>query len=128
MSMDHVTYHVPPGTLDDPDLETFIIGLGFEPIPAKESVPEGWKVAWYERRRYALLGSAVLRPNLHLVETPEHAWALAEGDQLALGHMCVCVDDRHYRALQSSKWCVRNSGSGRIWMEFANLRFEVRPL
>lgn len=127
MSMDHVTYHVPSGTLEDPALETFILGLGFEPIPAKEDVPEGWKVRWYERRRYALLGVAVLKPDLHLVEAPESN-DRRDFDELGLGHMCISVDELHYRALQSSGWCVRNSGSGRIWMEFANLRFEVRPL
>lgn len=127
--IDHITIHIPAGTFADPDLETFISSLGFESIRAAESVPDGWQVRWYMRRRVALLGIDVLKPDLHLVETPveegeARGW---KQDHYGMGHICVNVGRANYNALRASKWCVRDSGSGRIWLEFANLRFEVRP-
>lgn len=126
--MDHVTYHVPPGTLEDPELEKFMGMLGFQPVKAEESVPAGWKVRWFNYQIHTLLGVRMGETTLHLVEaTVDRFTRKKEQDQLVLGHFCVRVGQRAYNAIRLTKYLERDSGSGRIWVEFHNLRVEVRP-
>lgn len=120
--LDHVTYHVPPGTLDRRDLEEFFELLRFEEIEADDIFEHGWKVRWF---RPFSGGTAI-----HLVEgshQPENGVLIQHEDRLALGHFCVHVGKRRLEQLKELKYCERNSGSGRIWLTYANLRVEVRP-
>jgi hypothetical protein len=124
--IDHVTYHVVPGTLERIDLKSFMLALGLEEIEAAESVPEGWRVRWFARPDY-LPGNQTV---LHLVETPRSAQIpnAGNGDKLGLGHFCVTgVGLDRYNGFKATRWLDRDSGSGRIWLRFANLRVEVRP-
>lgn len=114
--INHVTYHVPAGTLDDPNLSKLMSSLGLEEVDALDPFEHGWKVRWW-RAWYRT--SKVM---LHLVETDD-----GEQDMLSLGHFCISGNRERYETLKASRWCTRNSGSGRIWLEFANLRIEVRP-
>lgn len=132
MSFNHVTYHVPTGTLGDRAVEHFFTLLGFHEVIATDAFEHGWKVRWFK-------DSFSDSPLIHLVEGVHNlgdgrkrASHLAEGytdqDLLALGHFCVARPNKVYVGLGKSRYCVRNSGSGRIWLQFANLRVEVRPL
>jgi hypothetical protein len=124
--IDHVTVHVPRGTLDNADLSAFMLAIGLDQIEAAESVPEGWRVRWFASYTHGLLGSVRDKTVLHLVEpAPEDD---AGPDQLSLGHFCVKGIGRpRLEALRRTSWCVRDSGSGRIWLHYANMRVEVRP-
>lgn len=123
--IDHITYHVPPGTLAEPELDVLMNILGFEEFPAAESVPDDWKVRWWKRSGQSLQNFR--EPDLHLVEgkTPDCAY---NHDLLCLGHFCVVVRPSEFSYLKGTRWCFRDSGSGRIWVGFANIRVEVRPL
>lgn len=118
--IDHVTYHVPVGTLADPDLESFMRSIGLREIPADDVFEHGWKVRWFRGYKVDVFGSRSVPPNLHLVEHGDMP------DVLSLGHFCVVIPNVQKELLARTAWCVRNSGSGRIWLEFANLRVEVR--
>lgn len=126
--LNHVTIHVPPGTLADPDLEEFWELLGFREVKPDDIHEHGWNVRWF-RIPWRLWG-AESSPAIHLVEgihfpkpcDPESH----DRDVPALGHICVssCVG---YKTLEQSKFLQRSSGSGRIWVGLANIRVEVRP-
>jgi hypothetical protein len=121
--IDHVTYQVEPGTLDNPDLIKFMNALGLQQTRATEDVPEGWSVKWFQSIYRSLLGTFEERVKIHLVEKGDGPW-----DELVLGHFAISsVGSARYAALRATPWCVRDSGSGRIWLEFVNLRVEVRP-
>jgi hypothetical protein len=132
--INHVTIHVPAGTLDDPDLARFMMALGFHEVQPDDPFEHGWKVRWWRQaQRQGLLGpfpDPKWTTTLHLVEGE---WAESEEvtrrqDQYALGHFCVAGWGQiSYQALAGSRWCVRDSGSGRVWLQFANIRVEVRP-
>jgi hypothetical protein len=128
--IDHITYHVPPGTLADPALKDFMSLLGFEEIEPNDPFEHGWNVRWWrvdhdtdaDRRR---------TPAIHLVEG-EVPSRITPYDRLCLGHFCVkkgsgwAVTDTAVAA-RAKGWLERDSDSGRIWLAFANLRIEVRP-
>jgi hypothetical protein len=123
----HVTYHVKPGALTGSDIKVFMSTLGFrETDPSVDGLEDGWNVRWFER------GWPRPSTKIHFVEG---AFEVGEGrerhtehfDRLALGHFCVRVGRARYGILRGSQWCVRDSGSGRIWLAFSNLRVEVRP-
>lgn len=115
--IDHVTYHVPDGALDGDAVKMFMNALDLREIPADDPFEHGWKVRWF--RPAARFGRT--SPNVHLVETDD-----GECDSLMLGHFCVVVSEQRKTALSRSSWCERDSGSGRIWLAFQNLRVEVR--
>lgn len=122
---DHVTYHVKPETLDGPGVKVFMSSIGFREIVAAESVPDGWKVRWFKR---AWPSETVIHLVEGEIEKGTKWYRFTEHyDRLALGHFCVKVGHARYTMLRRSRHCVRDSGSGRIWLEFANLRVEVRP-
>jgi hypothetical protein len=124
MSLNHVTYHVPPNTLYGGEAEAFFTLLGFKEISADDTFEHGWAVRWFK-------DAFSEAPPIHLVEG---IWSgagegfVSDQDLLALGHFCVLRPQRAYNMLKASRFCVRDSGSGRIWLQFANLRVEVRPL
>lgn len=126
--LNHVTIHVPPGTLANPDLTEFFELLGFAEVPADDIHEHGWNVRWF--RAEVFLWGNLYGPVIHLVEgeNPEavdYQWE-AQFDVLNLGHICVssCAG---YKTLEASKYLIRSSGSGRIWVQFENIRVEVRP-
>lgn len=132
--IDHVTYHVPEPTLEKDPVDhclAFFEALGFEEIMPEDPFEHGWLVRWfvtYERNFFRSPMTHRIGPAIHLVEASfeeDQYWPRSH-DHLVLGHFCVVRPHREYRLLSQTPWCVRNSGSGRIWMQFANLRVEVR--
>jgi hypothetical protein len=130
--INHITIHVPDGTLDDPDLARFMNALAFNETPANDPFEHGWKVRWWRQsQRAGLLGSFPdprYTTNLHLVEGWAEGMGRGDKDELSLGHICVSGWGAiWFQAVANSRWCVRDSGSGRCWLQFANIRIEVRP-
>jgi hypothetical protein len=133
--IDHLTLHIPPGDLYDAELASFMRHLGLHEIdnPALHDTREaGYDVRWFASPRKAALPGAPdepLKPELHLVATDD-----GERDMFALGHFCVRIGANRYETAKHSKWCVRDSGSGRVWLGFPvgpvraeAIRVEVRP-
>lgn len=108
--MNHVTYHVTTAGLQQ--IGTFMRMLGYREAPPDDPFEHGYDVRWFSRP-----GS----PLVHFVADGE------PGDVLALGHFCVVVAPAVYSLLIASRFLVRNSGSGRIWVQCDNVRVEVRP-
>lgn len=125
--IDHLTYHVPPGTLNHPELLLFMKTLGLIEIPADDPFEHGWEVRWFRHFR----NEPPYQVRLHLVQG-EHDFpdmSKADRDELILGHFCISgMEVEQIRAkAREMEWLDRDSGSGRIWLRFANLRVEVRP-
>lgn len=120
--IDHVTYHVPPGTLERPDLEVFMMALGLQEINTDDPFEHGWNVRWFSTLEPG-------QPALHLVEgTHDVDTGVVTQDLLGLGHFCVRgLSPSRLRGLKKTTWIQRDSGSGRIWLGLGNLRVEVRP-
>lgn len=117
--IDHITIHVPPGALADKGLTDFMNLLGMHELVPGESVPEGWGIRWFH-------DNSGLWPTVHLVEGDHEG---VNADDLVLGHFCVKVPANRVEALRKSRWCVRaRLGSARIWVQFHNVRVEVRSL
>lgn len=128
--IDHVTYHVPHGALDDPELAEFLGILGLEEVEPKDKFEHGYKVRWFLPLENDLGGFG--HPAIHLVDgDPPPTGTSPMHDQLALGHLCVIVPKRNYEWMKAialnRQWLERDSGSGRVWLAFANLRVEARP-
>jgi hypothetical protein len=119
--IDHVTIHVTPGTLDDLDLTDFFWMLRMAEVAADDEYEHGWKVRWWAP--FVDGDELPRKPYIHLVETDD-----GEEDLPRLGHFCVRLDPRLIRRTAERRgWLERDSGSGRIWVKFANIRVEVRP-
>lgn len=123
-TIDHVTYHVPEGTLADPRLSDFMCLLGLVEVEPRDPFEHDWNVRWWRSSSGVFRLGAVSETRVHLVE------GVAEGfgdcDALALGHFCVRVGAARFETLQKCSYLVRDSGSGRIWLGVSNLRVEVR--
>lgn len=112
MIIQHVTYHVTPDALDAIHQPLRLLGLQeVEPDDHYDLQP-GYRVRWFRRA-----GS----PLLHFVTNGDDCV-----DRLVLGHFCVVVPPEVYERARKSKWCTRDSGSGRIWLCPDNVRIEVR--
>lgn len=125
-SINHITIHVPYGTLSDASLiDEFMALIGFAELEPQEKA-EGLVIRWFEPR-----GQINEYPLLHLVEGRVKDGEITHAvynDLPALGHFCITTHREHYEHMrQSGKWLERDSGSGRIWLRFANIRIEVRP-
>lgn len=138
--INHVTYHVLPEVLHDPELAAFMRHIGLTELdnPALRDTKEaGYDVRWFAHMRVAAAGSTSLREPagavLHLVATDD-----GDRDLIGLGHFCVTIGRERYNVARLSKWCVRDSGSGRVWLAFPvqpgrgelhdeAIRVEVRP-
>jgi hypothetical protein len=128
--IDHVTIHVPPGTLDNVNLTDFFWMLGMAEVAADDEYEHGWKVRWWAPFHNG--DDLPVKPFIHLVEgwcQPEAAGGVEVGsDAYSLGHFCVKLDPHQIRRTADRRgWLQRDSGSGRIWVGFANIRVEVRP-
>lgn len=121
--INHVTYHVEPGTLSKRDLQSFMSMLGLKEVPPDDSYEHGWNVRWFESPLATGYSSDVI-PLIHLIETDD-----GERDSLALGHFCISGRSLEpIKAMSAAEgWLERDSGSGRIWLAFGGLRVEVRP-
>jgi hypothetical protein len=119
--LQHVTYHLSQEALGYTCLGEIMELVGFEEVEPNDHFEHGYQVRWFRPTRadepYATL--------IHFVAggPNEHA-------ALGLGHFCVArlgVD--RYTACCASDYCVRESGSGRAWLEYdgGRLRIEVRP-
>lgn len=111
--INHITCHILDEEFDD--VRELMTELGFHEIPADDPFEHGYNVRWYSDG----LGS----PNVHFVADG------GSGDWLQLGHFCVVLGSQaHFERLKRSRFLVRDSGSGRIWLQVAdNVRVEVRP-
>jgi hypothetical protein len=131
MIVDHVTIHVPFGTLTEESSAAWTVNfftlLGFEEIEPNDPFEHGWVVRWFRVPRTPRIPfgepGVQKHPAIHLVESGD-----GEQDLPALGHFCITsIGQRRFGVLAASSYCVRNSGSGRIWLRHANIRVEVRP-
>jgi hypothetical protein len=106
--VNHVTYEVPRrAVVEVPGIALFLGKLGFNEVVVREEAE--WPVRWFTSGSF----------NLHLVGR--------EYQPVGLGHFCVEVRPETYAELRLSPECVRDSGSGRIWLQAYCLRVEVRP-
>lgn len=127
MIIDHITIHVPEPTLNTAWTANFFTLLGFEEIDPNDSFEHGYSVRWFrvprpDRPPFGEPGPQ-RSPDVHLVESDT-----GEQDLLALGHFCIKAESAsRFNMMRASSYCVRDSGSGRIWLEHANIRVEVRP-
>lgn len=128
--LDHVTFHVPPGTLargNGRDITLFFELIGYQPTGVEESA-EGLEIRWFRSQ-----GLFRNNPFIHVVEgrAPHDFSKYGVYDQPVLGHICARVPDRKWlataREAQRLGWLERHrEGSHRFWIKFANIRVEVR--
>jgi hypothetical protein len=108
--INHVTYHLGPRGLKG--IGALMELLGFIEVEPDDPFEHGYDVRWFKN---------ATTPLVHFVSDDS-----GEQDMLALGHFCVVVPRPVYDRAAQSKWCVRNSGSGRIWLQHDIVRIEVR--
>ena len=118
--IDHVTYHVSEDVLTSGDLGDFMGHLGFTEVIPDDPFEHGYQVRWFRTMTYVVPGTQ--HPLIHFVADDS-----GERDTLALGHFCVSIPKGLYGIATASKFCERNSGSGRAWLGFGGLRAEIRP-
>jgi hypothetical protein len=113
----HITYQLREDEIGSPELAEFMSLLDLIEIEPQESVPEGWRVRWFADRGY---------PAIHFVSVPflSSRWLAPAG--WGLGHFCVDLPAEGIERARASGWCVRDSGSGRIWLQWGPVRVEVR--
>jgi hypothetical protein len=115
----HVTYHLSRDELGYTALAEIMELVGFEEVKPNDPFEHGYEVRWFRPTRadepYATI--------VHFVAY-EDGW-----NRLGLGHFCVEVGRERFEECRKSDYCVRDSGSGRIWLEYdgGRLRIEIRP-
>lgn len=116
--IDHVTYQVHTRHLRDDRMGQFWAVLGFQEFQAPEAYQAQFMKGRYEARWFTD-GSEC---DVHLVAVEQlvpEEWGLA--------HLCVKVDDDQYAVCKHSSFCVRDSGSGRVWLTGpGGIRVEVQ--
>lgn len=132
--VDHVTFHVPHGTLASGEtgygVDDFWDMLGLAEIEPQET-PFAGKVRWFALR--SQLREETDLPLVHLIEaSPPRPYSdYGAHDQIVLGHICIATQRAHFEFIREEAaikhWLERDSGSGRIWVRYANIRVEVRP-
>lgn len=130
--VDHVTVHVPAGTLDGDGIERFMHMIDFNEVDANDPLyTHEHVVRWF--KAWENPAHPRVQPLIHFVEGTPPPELKKNGvyDQLVLGHICVAMPVRRMmlvsRLAREAGWLARDSGSGRIWLQFANIRVEVRP-
>jgi hypothetical protein len=108
--INHVTYHLSQEGIEGVDAVMAL--LGFIEVEPDDPFEHGYNVRWFKN---------ATTPLIHFV-----ADYSGQHDILALGHICVVVRPTTYELAAQSVWCVRNSGSGRIWLQHDAVRIEVR--
>jgi hypothetical protein len=126
VTVNHITYQLSPEALGYSCLDELMELIGFEEIEPGESVPEGWSIRWFADKERG--DHNCIAPVLHFVACRIRWTYRYDSVALGLGHFCVRVGTR-YEECRRSDYCVRDSGSGRVWLEYDNkrLRIEVRP-
>lgn len=126
MYIDHVTIHVPQGVLAGATgVFSFFEMLNFQEVDPEEA-PEGLAVRWFQPKETPMM------PLVHLVEghVPDDFTKYGLFDQPVLGHFAIATSQEHMDYIEefsrANGWLERNSGSGRFWLRFANIRVEVR--
>lgn len=108
--INHVTYHLTPSGLKG--VGDLMGALGFQEVEPDDPFEHGYDVRWFKRA-----GS----PLVHFVSDGDLI-----GDELRLGHICVLVNMLVWQWSKTCKYLTRDSGSGRIWLGYDNLRVEIR--
>lgn len=126
--IDHVAYTV--HSLADPEIHELMVELlGFEEFEAtpdyRARFMQGHKARWF-RLPGTSLSSATFGAAVHLVEDSTGLGLLGLAER-GLEHVCFHVGPDRYEKCSESRLCVRNSGSGRVWLEACGLRVEVHP-
>lgn len=117
--LNHVTYHLSRDALGYTCLDEIMGLVGFEEIKPDDPFEHGYQVRWF----YDTYTSEI--PYIHFV-----ADGAAQDLGLGLGHFCVAgLGAEQFERCRRSDYCVRDSGSGRCWLEYdsGRLRIEVRP-
>jgi hypothetical protein len=114
--IEHVTVHLHSTALHNEELPELLELLGFVEVAPDKDIEGEWDVRWF-----ATTGEALL----HLVASDEWLVQPVTG----LSHVCVQGLGRgRYEVARRSKWVEHaREGSGRFWLNFHGLRFEVRP-
>lgn len=109
--IDHVTYEIDRGGLEDPDLGRFFAALDLLEVEPDGAIEKDWNVRWWSDED---------GKTIHLVEGERPV-------TLGLAHFCIKgVGEKQYTELQHSEWLEHDSGSGRIWLSGPQgLRVEV---
>ncbi len=117
--LDHITYQVPFDALRREEIaDFFVTTLIMEEVDPDGAIEKDWNVRWFEDAD----GFTV-----HLVEAENNRVEPQQVD-LALGHFCAVIPREFYQNAVDSKYCERNSGSGRAWLKGpAGIRVEIRP-
>jgi hypothetical protein len=115
----HVTYHLSWDELGYTTLAEIMELIGFQEVEPNDPFEHGYRVRWFRNPQPGT--AAVL---IHFV-----ADGAAQDLGLGLGHFCVTVGRERFEQCRKSDYLARDSGSGRIWLEYDNgrLRIEVRP-
>jgi hypothetical protein len=114
VKIDHITYHVSPDTIRGASLVKLLDLIGLGEVRPDDPFEHGYDVRWFAP-------SHMLKPWVHVVADGEGT------DRLRLGHFCAVLAPDKFAKAAESEFCVRDSGSGRIWLGLDNLRIEVRP-
>jgi hypothetical protein len=125
--IDHVTFHVPRGTFDlgpiSSDIGVFWDMLGFIEIEPEEE-PFAGTVRWFQAR------GEDWQPLVHCIDAVVVP-PMPFQDQPGLGHLAIAADPQMFSAIKTiatqKGWLDRDSGSGRFWVRYENIRVEVRP-
>jgi hypothetical protein len=118
INVNHVTYQLSKDALEGVD--ALMLLLGFVEVEPDDPFEHGYNVRWFKHA-----GQLHGEPLIHFVaEEPDDDLNRVS---LGLGHLCVKVDDVTMLQAAASRFCVRNSGSGRIWLQHESFRVEVRP-
>lgn len=114
--IDHVTYEIPKGALDAPNLGAFFATLNLHEVkPSEEIEGKGWRVRWWEDEN----GRQV-----HLVESDHEIRS-----RFTLSHFCVTGVGRDlFNQLLDCEWTEHyTDGSERVWLAHpVGVRVEVR--
>jgi hypothetical protein len=114
--VDHVTYEIPLGHLNDPHWDEFFGYLGMTEVEPDPVIEKNWRVRWWTDSHGTLV---------HIVEGDLMGFSACRG----LGHFCIEVDENIYQLLKDSEWREQiGSGEQRIWLGGpSGIRVELRP-
>lgn len=128
--INHVTYQLSEEALGWSCLDEIMVELlGFREIDPDDPFEHGWHVRWFQL--IEALGDTGF-PVIHFVAAADDqvdtSAFRASRTAVGLGHFCVVVSPDRFEACRRSDYLARDSGSGRLWLEYDNnrLRIEVR--
>lgn len=118
--LDHITLCV--ADVDDERLDQLMDLLGFEEFTASEAYQEAFMKGLYVARWFRPTEISGPSTDLHFVVG-------AHPEDRGLEHVCFMgLGEDRYDHCRQSDLCVRDSGSGRVWLAGpGNIRVEVQP-